>query len=1361
MHMLRLEHDLFPPTQSPASSVRDFPLSYAQQRLWLIDQVQGTQAVVVRLQGLLNAEALERSLREVISRHEVLRTTFPLSSNGEPVQRVSSDIPFALEIADLRNLGPTIREERAWQYIDAAVRCRFDLEHGPLVRSLLVQQSDDEQLLLLMLHEMVCDRRSVEILSRELSQLYAAYNGFGPSPLPLLSTQFADFAVSQRSVNQQSGNGQQIGAAASRPSLSYWKRNLAGNLPVLELPTDQPRPPARSFRRAVERFSLPLELKASLEQRGASQGATLFMTLLAAFKTVLWRYTGQTDMIVGSPVDARSGAANANLIGQFTNLLALRTDLAGNPTFRDLLDRVRVTTLLGYKHQDCPFEQVLAELKNTHPASHSPVFQVLFELTSAAAAPLQLAGLQVQACELEGGRTQFDLGMVVTDSASGLQGQLEYNSELFSAGQMTRLVGHFETLLAAVARSLDQRLSELPLLTPSESRQLLVDWNASQADFPRESCIHELFEAHALRTPDAVALIADNEQLTYRELNARANALAHHLRSLGVRAEMPVGICLDRSPEAIVSILAVLKAGGAYVPLDPVYPPEWLSFILEDTGAQVLISQRRFSGKLGALSLCVVHLEESASVLAAQPTTNLTGGASAENPAYIIYTSGSTGQPKGVVVEHRNVVHSTWSRMQYYRAAGKNVALIPSIAFDASVAVIFWTLCAGDTISLPPKGAEQNMRRMAEWIERHRVTHWLSVASLYNLLLDQPLTLLGSLRGIIVGGEACSVALVQRHRQRLPTARLYNEYGPTEGSVWSTVYDCTTHNSEAAVPIGRPIANMRAYVLDPFMNPVPVGVLGELYLAGAGVARGYHQRPELTAERFVANPIPGLDEGRLYRTGDLVSYRPDGQIVFQGRTDSQVKLRGYRIELGQIESALATHPAIAQAVVLIRQAENDQKQLVAYVVSKSQPVPSPLKLRRYLRDRIPDYMIPYYFVSLPEIPLTPNGKVDAQALPLPTRAAVVRQRPFVAAENDIETKLVKVWEHIFDFQPIGAEDDFFDLGGDSLLAAGLCARIEQEFGHLISLDVLLERPTIRLLAELLRNPAAAELQCSVVTIQAGGDRPPMFCLPGIGGNVLEFRDLAQQLGPEQTLYGLHPAGLDDGQSPHSTVAEMAAHAIQQMRSKQPHGPYHLVGYSLGGIVAFEMAQQLRAAHEPVALLALLDSRLWSPPVELSFWQRVRLHGKTLWHSSNRGRWHYLRERGRLLAARIRRGNLHGSEEDVVLGLNLSPASRKIAGVHYRAWRSYEPRVYDGQLTLFMAQQSPDLTASLNGVDSSLGWSRWSTKGIEVHHTSATHAEILRTTELQILAEKTQRFPLAACVNGTHACAGSLAKTTAH
>jgi len=856
--------------------------------------------------------------------------------------------------------------------------------------------------------------------------------------------------------------------------------------------------------------------------------------------------------------------------------------------------------------------------------------------------------------------------------------------------------------------------------------------------------LHGLFELQVRRTPTAMAVACGDRQLTYRELDQRAQALARRLRRCGVQRGALVGLCVERSLDLAVGLLGILKAGAAYVPLDPVYPAERLAFMLADTEILVLVTQTGLKDHLPATQAQVIYLDEASQYEATLGNDSACPEIDGGDLAYVMYTSGSTGKPKGVMVEHGAALNTVVDINRRF-GVGPNdrVLALSSYGFDLSVFDTFGLWAAGGAIVMPEAASTSQPAHWAQQLNRHQVTIWNSVPASMGMLLAHESGRhegsLDSVRLVLLSGDVLPSTLPDRVRAFNARAEIVNVYGITEASIWSTVYSVGSSAADrGSVSIGKALANQSIDILNDDLTACPPGEVGQLYIGGAGLARGYWRRPELTAERFIRNPLSNDPTARLYVTGDLGRLRDDGNIEFLGRGDGQVKIRGYRVELGEVEAALARHPGIRQAVVLAKESL-DHKQLAAFIVPAAQPAPTARDLRRFLRETLPEYMIPSHFAMRDSLPLTPNNKVDRQALaggqrpqpnaPAPSRATETEAPP----RSEIERRLVSILREGFDLDTLGIDDNFFDLDGDSLVAAGLFAKIEQEFWQTLSLDVLFERPTIRLLAELLENPAAVPARSAVVTIQAGDARRPLFCLPGIGGNVLEFQALARLFGPAQPLYGLPPVGLDDDQTPHRTISEMAAHAIQQIRKIQEQGPYHLLGYSLGGIVAFEMAQQLQEAGETTDLLALLDSRLWSPPITLSTFQKLKLHWKNLLHSSNRGRLHYLRERWRLLKGRIRRGNLSQAEGDLVVGLDLSPSSRKVAEVHWQAWRSYQPRIYDGEISLFVAQQHPVLSAAVNGDDRTLGWERWTSKPVAVYPTTGTHAEILRRGELQVLA----------------------------
>ncbi|MCL5996767.1 MAG: amino acid adenylation domain-containing protein [Chloroflexi bacterium] len=1055
---------------TPAPRDRPLSLSYAQQRLWFLDQLEPNSPVyniptATRLSGTLDQDALEHSLNEIVQRHENLRTTF-VAIEGKPAQVIAPCLTLPLPVMDLMALPQAKQEIEVGRLAAEEAKRPFDLAHGPLIRATLLRLDDHEHIILLTMHHIVSDGWSIGVFIQELAALYAAAVAGSPSPLPPLVIQYADFAHWQRQHLQ----GQHL-----ESELAYWKQQLSELSTVLELPTDRPRPPIQGFEGSTLPFTLPTDLVLALKTLSRREGVTLFMTLLAAFQTLLSRYTGQDDISVGTPIANRNRAEVEGLIGFFVNTLVLRTDLSGNPTFRELLRRVRETALGAYAHQDVPFEMVVDALQPTRDLSHTPLFQVMFVLQNVPVQSLDLPGLTMNPVETDSKIAKFDLTLSMQEDAGEIGGSFEYNTELFDAPTIHRMIGHFQTLLQGILSHPDQSIATQLLLTETERRQLLAEWNAAEAEYPRDRCAHHLFEAQARRVPTAVAAICAETRLTYDELNRRANWLARHLQTLGVKPDMPVGICVERSIEMLIAILGVLKAGGAYVPLDPAYPQERLAFMLQDARMSVVLTQRHLAGNLSLDEAKPIYLDDDWGLISQYSEDNVANQATPEHLAYVIYTSGSTGKPKGVLITHQNLVHSIHARKLYYSAPMERFLLLSSFAFDSSVAGIFGTLCEGGTLILPPHNAERDVLQLAGLIARHRVTHVISLPSFYSLLLAhaQP-GQLASLHTTIVAAEACPKDLIEHHYRVLPGTSLYNEYGPTECAVWCSAYPIPPGETRARVPIGRPIANAQIYVLDRHLQLAPVGVPGELHVGGQGLARGYLNRPELTAEKFISNPFSSEPSVRLYKTGDLVRYLPDGNLEFLGRTDEQVKVRGFRIELGEIEAALSECATVRQAAVMAREdmpGVPGNKRLVAYVVpkdaglwatSQAAQVSNPTlvsELRAALRQKLPEYMVPAAFVVLDALPLMPNGKVNRHALPVPEQSRPELESAYIAPHTSEERTLADIWARVLGVERVGVRDNFFELGGDSILSIQIIAKARQA-GLTITPKQFIQNPTI-------------------------------------------------------------------------------------------------------------------------------------------------------------------------------------------------------------------------------------------------------------------------------------------------------------
>jgi amino acid adenylation domain-containing protein len=1037
------------------------PLSWSQQRLWFIDQLDPAAgkayhiAVGVRLQGRLDRDALRASLDRIVARHESLRTCF-VGIDGQPMQIIApQESGFVLLEHDLRAMSADSQTTAVDRICTEEAGQRFDLSEGPLIRGRLLQLAGDEHLLLITQHHIISDGWSVGLFVQELCSLYAAFSQGLPDPLPQLPVQYADYALWQRQWLQ----GEILAAQTD-----FWRRYLVGAPALLELPADRARPPVQSYAGGSVELELPAELTAGLRQLSRRHGCTLFMTLLCGWSALIARLSGQRDLVIGTPIANRQHAEVEPLLGFFVNTLALRVALDGDPSVAQLLDRVKAATLNAYAHQDLPFEQVVEAVKPARSMSHSPVFQVMLALNNTPKADATaLPELSLSPVIRSSATTQFDLTLSLTETGDTVTGCLEYASDLFDAATIERWAGHLQMLLSAMAADDRQRISRLPVLTPAESKRIVADWNRTGADYPQDDGIHRLFEQQAEQMPEAAAVTCVGRTLSYAELNAQANRLAHYLRQRGAGPEVLIGLCIDRSPEMLVGLLGILKAGSAYVPLDPDYPEERIAYMIQDAGMTLVLTRQRLLDKLSGCAADTVCLDRDWPAIECFGDDNPDGCHRPLNTAYIIYTSGSTGNPKAVAVSHRNAVHSTTARFANYQEPVRAFLLLSSFAFDSSVAGIFWTLGQGGCLCLPERDEAKDPAALASLIDRHRISHLLALPSLYGVLLTQAPAQLQTLDTVIAAGEACTNEVVRQHFAVLPKARLYNEYGPTEGTVWCSVYSVGMEDMDRPVSIGRPINNVRIYLLDPALSPVPIGVAGELYIGGSGIARGYLNRPSLTAGKFVPDPFAN-DGSRLYRTGDLARYRADGVIEFLGRLDHQVKIRGFRIELGEIEAGLLQCPGVQEAVVLAREDNPGNKQLVAYIAGKAGSLPEIGVVRDYLKTILPDYMVPSAFVQLERMPLGANGKLERKALPAPDFGAQL-QRYYVGPRTPTEATLAGIWGELLALEKVGVTDNFFDLGGHSLLATQLISRVSQAFAVDLAVKALFEAGSIEKIAE--------------------------------------------------------------------------------------------------------------------------------------------------------------------------------------------------------------------------------------------------------------------------------------------------------
>jgi amino acid adenylation domain-containing protein len=1308
-----------------------FPASFAQQRLWFLDQLEPNSSsynivTAVRASGRLSLTVLQQSVDEIIRRHETLRTTFALV-NESPQQVIHAELPPELRIIDLSDWPEGEQENEVQRLLREEAGRPFNLAQGPLLRIGVLRLDEQDHIVALAMHHIISDAWSMTVLVQEFTSLYRAFSEGAPSPLPPLAIQYVDFAQWQRKW---------LSDGVLERQLEYWKQQLAAIL-VLQLQTDRPRLASHSHQRGAHPFTLSKSLATSIEALGRQENATLFMTLLAAFNTLLHRYTAQDDVVVGTPIAGRNRKETEALIGFFVNTLVLRTDLGGDPTFRELLARVRETSLQAYAHQDLPFEMLVEKLHPERSLSQTPLFQVMFVLQNTTAFEVDLPQVSIRSVSVESTTAKFDLTLAMQQKAEGLRGCFEYSTNLYDAATIERMAGHFQSLLEGIVLDPDKRLSELPILTEVERRQLLSETSVQAQDYAVEECLHELFEEQVERTPNAIAVSYEAEQLTYNELNRRANQLARYLRKLGVGPEMLVGICVERSIEMVVGLLGILKSGAAYVPFDSSYPLERLSFMLEDAAPGVLLTQERLLHILPAHWGHTICLDSEWDLIDEEDADNLLGIGTDENLAYVIYTSGSTGQPKGAMLNHRGVVNCLrWMQDTYKLDETDRFLLKTSLNFDPSVWELFWTLWVGGCVVVARPEGHLDSAYLLETIGKEQVTTVYFVPSMLRVFVEAAgVAKATSLRRVICGGEGLPKETMERFFERLGGAELHHSYGPTETSIAASEWLCVPGANKGMAPIGRPPANTRIYLLDDYLRPVPVGAAGELYIGGVHVGRGYLNRFKLTAEKFVPDPFSREPGARFYRTGDLARYLPDGNIEFLGRVDSQVKIRGYRIELGEIQSVLSQHPPVRDVAVIAREDAAGEKRLVAYLVVEDETDSAASELRRLLQKRLPDYMIPASFVFLDQLPLTANGKLDRHALPVPEFIRSQAEVPFVSPRDSIEIRLLHIWEDILDIRPISILDNFFQIGGHSLLAFRLMARIEESFGEKLALATLFERPTIEQLASLLRRQQKPIQHSSLIAIRCNGSRLPFFCVHPAGGNILCYLELARHMDAEQPFYAFQAQGLDEERAPYSDVETMATRYVEELLDIQPNGPYLIGGYSMGGVVAFEMAQQLRARGKTVGLLALFDSK--APPTNqesevgsrerlmINFGLELGLAVEQLDLSSDSLSSLEPEQQVRYVLEEAKRRRLLPAD----IGEQQILRTWRVFETNAAAMRNYVPRIYPGEIALFKAMDH-----SSNG-SQDYGWKAFAGSGVDAQQIPGDHFSLMREPHVRSLAQR--------------------------
>jgi amino acid adenylation domain-containing protein len=1328
------------------------PLSFSQERLWFLDQLEPGSTVynmssAYRVSGRLDVSALETSLNEVVRRHEVLRTTFK-SVDGVPRQVVAAQLTLPLPVIDLRTDLPSAREEEVRRHSAEFARRPFDLSQGPLIRAVLVRFSDQEHIFLLSMHHIVSDGWSMAIFFRELSTIYDAYVNGKASPLADLPIQYADYAVWQRNWLQ---------GEVLEKQLSYWRKQLE-NISPLNLVTDRPRPPIQTFHGGRESLVLSKDLTQLLKELSRKQGASLFMILLAALQVLLHRLTAQDDVAVGSPIAGRNRTEVEDLIGFFLNTLVLRTDLSGDPTFTQLLDQVRGVCLDAYAHQDVPFEKLLEELRPERDLSRTPFFQVFLNMVNVAERT-KSAGLQLEplshGAEVE---SKFDLTIYVRERDGSLHLNWVYNADLFGRERIHEMSRQFEKLLSQISKQPNARVHSYSLLTPAAQKllpdplePLASDWMGS---------VHGKFAQHAESFPDRIAITDPSGSWSYGELNARSNRLANYLRASGIQREEIVAVYAHRSAALPWALLGILKAGAAFLILDPAYPIARLMQYIRSAQPRGFIFLEAAGGPppdlerlLETMIRCRIGLPSMATPKAGALFENYSSADPGieirpDDLAYISYTSGSEGEPKGVQGTHGPLSHFLpWQAEHFGLTPADRFSLLSGLSHDPLHREILTAIWVGGTLCIPYPDIIATSDGLSRWMAEQRITFAHLTPALGRLLADsaEPECKMPSLRYAFFIGDKLTQRDLSCLRCLAPQATSVNYYGSTETQRAVSYHEVSAEAEEgpggSIVPVGRGMPDAQLLVLTGAHELAGIGEMGEIYMRSPHLARGYLGDSSLTQARFITSPFTGQAKDRMYRTGDLGRYLRDGTVEILGRTDGQVNIRGFRVETGEIEFALNQYPGVRDVVVVAREDMVGDRCLVAYVVSAQKPPPSMHELRSFLKQRLPDHMLPSAFVHLESMPLTPNAKVDRSALPEPDYSWKAQDTAQVAPRDQLELQLREIWEKVLRVRAIGVKDSFFELGGHSLLAVRLFAQIEKVTGIRLPVAALFRAPTIEQLAEVMRQQGGAAQWKSLVAIQPGGSRPPFFCVHAHDGGVLFWRDLARYLGSDQPFYALQPRGLDGQELLHTRIEDMASHYVKEIRTLQPEGPYYIGGHCIGGLIAFEMAQQLHAQGEKVAFLALVDSfaprrrgSVRSSLLRQYRYRAIRMFERTVsLHISNLA---FLEARERLpyLKGKINKGlyKLY-----MAVGVAWVPAARnrrKILKAGSRAARQYNPRRYPGKITLFRATE---LGGGIKH-DPQMGWGGLADRELETHLIPGYHAHIVLEPRVRLLAKEMLR-----------------------
>lgn len=1317
------------------------PLCFNQEGLLFMEQLdRGTSRYnvvdAVRIRGSFDSDLARQALDLIVERHEALRTVFT-EVDGVWQQTI---LPYTAAKMDEVDLGSTTGrdpQEIALELIQAESDRPMDLFNGPLFTSTLVRVAERDTFMLIKMHHILSDGWSLGVFWKEFSHIYSALlNGVRPD-LPVLPIQFGDFAFWSREYLQGEIDRQ----------TRYWSEKLNGAPGLLEMPTDRPRPAVQTSNGAQEIVHFPQTLLSGLGRICKTEGSTLYMTLLAAFNALLARYTGAEDLVIGTPIAGRSRTETENLIGYFVNTLVLRSDLSGNPTFREVLRQTRSTVLDAFSHQELPFEKVVAAVKPERSLSYNPIYQVAFALQESSTTKVSIPEADIQPVKLGLNTSKFDIFLSARETDAGFAVTVEYNTDLFNRETIQRLISHYGNVLEAIVKDPDKRLYDLPIISDDEKYRTVVEWNKTSTEYAREP-IDKLFESKAADSPTSVAIVQDGAEITYGKLSEWSSKIANFLRNAGVAKGERIGICLDRSPEMIAATIGILKCGAVYVPMDPANPPSRLQQLIEDSSLQTILTNSEHKEVFRGNKINIIDVEAEREAIERSSAEVACVEQDAEATAYVMYTSGSTGKPKGALVPHRAIARLVLNTNYIQLNETDRIAHVSNVAFDAATFEIWGALLNGGRIVIFDKDLVLSPRNFASELNAAGITAMFLTTSLFNLIAREVPDAFANVGTLMTGGEQFDPAAARSVFASGPPKRLLNVYGPTESTTFAAWKEVSEISAESRIiPIGKPIANTTMFLLDGAFNPVPVGVVGEIFIGGDGLANGYLNRPELNSERFIEVSsekfsVPSRQgcATKLYRTGDLAKYLPNGDIEYLGRKDNQIKMRGFRIELGEIEAALVSHPKVSEAIVLAVRDEVDHRIAAFYVPQIGQQVDLS-ELREFVRHLLPGYMVPVSWTEMQEFPINANGKIDRICL---ERMAAFPEERHVEVQDDpsdeLEVKLTWIWRKVLGVNRLGVNDNFFDLGGHSLAAVKMFSNIEKELGCRLPLAAIFRAPTVTELSTMIREGGWTSRWRSLVPIRPLGTKPPFFCVHAVGGNILEYNSLAGNLGPDQPYYGLQSVGLDGNSAPITEIRAMAAVYIGEIKAVQPKGPYYLGGRSFGGTVAFEMARQLRAEGEKIALLAIFDSypkgwqklcttetaREYSRQFmrlriqrHLDLWLRLGLIEKLQYAVS---KIRYKSKKLKNLFWRPLRNLLPGQS-------SVGAVIREIEDLNYVAWRSYVPSVYEGNVTFFCAEGEVCPEENIKG------WELMAKGGVDIVKVPGDHQTMIKEPHVITLAAK--------------------------